>query len=144
MESPGEELDAMVAEKVFGRVTYRVWIGSSRHGNWRYSYLENPIPFDIQGSLEWDDDDFVPKYSEDMGKAWEVADYIVNGDPIKNPVDFSLRYDGSSRRFFAKFQSTADRSDLQWSNMHTYPAMAICLAALEKVRYDKEVADKSV
>ncbi len=134
-----QELDAEIARQVFCHTVYLVNIGSAKRPRMAYSYDEHPRTYDDQGSLEYDEHDFVPQYSTDMGEAWKMAEYLAGNDPRVTILSFKLEYCGYRKWFKAMFENFDE--GIVHTGSNTSPAMAICLAALEKVRQDRLYAE---
>lgn len=113
--NPGRELDALIAEKVFGLKTE----------NYGYFLVERVDPSNIKGIYPIDY--LIPEYSTSIGAAWEVVDKLQ---------DYSFILQTLDRTWQARF-------GVHWGRSDTAPH-AVCLAALKAVGASCKSYDKNM
>jgi len=118
----GSELDAQIAEKVFGwKKIYRKDYPDS--GDWRgldWMWDKN------EGALYWTAQ-FAPKYSTDISIAWTVIEKLKETHPH---LYFQLHENkGTGERYIAQFHDF--NVEEQYQGQSNNVAHAICLAALK-------------
>lgn len=130
------DIDALVAETIFGFKGVvvdqeHVW-GAHRSPSQSeadayliHSVVNKYLPLD--------------HYSTRMGSAWKVAEYICGDDPRNSNWSFKMEYCEYEKRFVVTFFSI--REGISHTGQNSSPAMAICLAALQKADHDKEYAE---
>lgn len=122
---PGRELDALVAEKVFGHIVFK-----NKKGGWS---LGEPDYYDQYGEMCLFNP--LPEYSTEISAAWEVVDHLkdktyTNG-PYTTSSFFELEYfNGSWVAKFKKPIPVKENDSLLGVGHSENPTTAICLAAL--------------
>jgi hypothetical protein len=107
---PGRKLDILVAQNVMG---------------WKYEpkYVHNWSRPDDRGLYQRCDESDIPKYSTDMGKAWEIVEHLKNSKTPFRMME-NLTSDPKFPCWAAAFDNYAAEDDAI-SAPH-----ALCLAAL--------------
>ena len=119
--SAGREMDALIAEKIFG------W---SWNGNFLLPPSDHPASVN-HWCAEWDDDGrphWLPNYSTDLTTAWEVVEKIGEW----RGFEFLMRrYCMSEKQWQAGwFEDGYDGYETRVSAESELPALSICRAAL--------------
>lgn len=122
----GRELDALVAEKVFG-------LHRNERGHW-YDVSGSSIPCYYADTEPCDPSSWLPDYSTSIAAAWEVIERVVSGKVSENLEGFALTVQPGT--IGASFSNLHGKGHFQ-SNGKTAP-LAICLAALKAVGVDAE------
>ena len=115
----GRELDALVAEKVFGWMNLR-FIGDKS----------------LRGEVDGEPSEKVPFYSTDFESAWEVAEKLAEAG-----LWLTLQGDWHMRQFNATFSRRSNF--VAQSGMCDSAPLAICLAGVAAIREIHSRADFS-
>jgi hypothetical protein len=125
---PGRELDALVAEKIFGLKVVR-----NKKGAWS---LGDPDYYDDRGSMELSNP--LPSFSDDILSAWEIVDTLFL-DGWYMQLEGSESYGKGKGGFDVKFICKCGARGTYIAEAAVAP-YAICLAALKAVKaYPNEI-----
>lgn len=119
--NPGRELDALIAEKLFGLNLTDAFTGEER-----------PITSGV--ALQYlDRMSGVPNYSTDIAAAWEVVEKIIHPEFVSS-WQFDIRVESWPKKYKAKF-SNGGGAHIAHEDSAPH---AICLAALKALAIKTE------